>query len=62
MPMLLIVPREESGAELTGIDEGSKATGELRSILQSPKMTLNEGIVVGTIGSAQRLGDAQISQ
>ena len=58
--MLLVVPAEELNAEGTRLLKTSKASRKRGAILQGLERTLGIWIVIGNMGSAMRLGNAQI--
>ena len=62
MMMVIIVPFEECPAEGLGVPDAAEALWKLRLVFQGLKMAFGEGIVVGRIGSAMKLGDTEIGE
>jgi hypothetical protein len=60
--VVLIVPGEEVAAELPGVFDAAEALWEPGLILQGLEVAFRERIVVGGVGSAVRLGDAEIGE
>src|SRR5258708_39899553 len=60
--MLEVVPGKESLAMGPAVLNAAEAVPEVGTVLESPKLTFREGIVVGNIGAAVCFGDAQVSQ
>ena len=62
MVMVLVVPGEEAAAEVLGILDAAEALGELGLVFQGLEVGFRERVVVGGVGPAVRLGDAEIGQ
>src|SRR5581483_9948237 len=62
MAVLAVVPVEEPPAEVARVLEGAEAVRELRSILERLELRLRVRVVVGDVGPAVRLGDAEIRE
>jgi hypothetical protein len=60
MMVLLVVPAKELNAEGTCLLDASKASRKRGAILQRLERTLGKRVVIGDMGTAVRLGDAQI--
>ena len=58
--MLLVVPLEKLLAEGAAVLDAAEAIRELRAVLHGSKLAFRIRIVVGNIGSAVGLGDAQV--
>lgn len=62
MTVLLVVPSEKLLAEAAAVLDTAEAFGEVGPILQGAEVAFGIRIVVGDIGAAVGLGDAQIGQ
>ena len=62
MVVLFVVPVKEWLAEGPGVLERTKAIGETRPVLQSAKLAFGIGVVVGDVGAAVGLGDAEVAE
>ena len=62
MVMVLVVPGEEAAAEVLGILNAAEALGELGLVFQGLEVGFGERVVVGGVGPAVRLGDAEVGQ
>ncbi len=62
MMMFRVVPSKELLAKNPAVFDTTKTIRELGPILQGFEVGLREGIVVGVVRSAVRLGDPQIGQ
>ena len=58
MVMVLIVPGEELAAELACILNAAEAFWESWLVFEGLEVAFGEGVVVGVVGAAVRLGDA----
>jgi hypothetical protein len=62
MVMILIVPSEEAAAEVLGILDAAEAFWEFRLIFQGFEVSFGKRVVVGGMGPAVRLGDAEVGE
>ena len=62
MPMILVVPREETLRMGAAVLDRAKAIRKIGPVLEGPELAFREWIVIGNIRSAVSLGDAQIRQ
>src|SRR5664280_1289665 len=60
MAVLFVVPLEELLAEGAAVLNAAEAIWKLRAVLHGSELAFRIGVVVGNIGSAVALGDAQI--
>ena len=60
--MLGVVPSKEAVTERSGIFQAVEASWEIRSIFERLELGFGEGGVVGGVGAAVALGDAQVGQ
>jgi hypothetical protein len=58
--MFVVVPGEELLTESTGIWEAAETIGKIRAVLEGAELTLRVWIVIGNVGPAVSLGDAQV--
>ena len=57
-----VVPLEKPSAEGFGVLDGAEAFGELRLVFAGFEEAFREGIVIGCVGPAMGLGDAQVGE
>jgi len=57
-----VVPGEEGAAEGACVLDAAEAVGKLRPVLERLELALGEGVVVGDVRAAVRLGDAEVRQ
>ena len=60
--VLVVVPGEEALAERAPVFERAEAIRELRTVLQGLELRFRERVVVGDVGAAVGLGDAEVGQ
>ena len=60
--VLGVVPRKEDLTEAAGVLEGAKALGEVGSVFQGLELAFRERVVIGDVGPAVALDDAQVGQ
>jgi hypothetical protein len=60
--MVIVVPGEEGLAKSAAVLNAAKAVWKRWPILHGSELTFREWIVVGSVRSAVRLGDAEIGQ
>ena len=62
MTMLVVVPSKEGLAESTGILNRTETIWKFGTVLHGAELAFRIRIIVGSVGSAVGLGDAEIGQ
>ncbi len=60
--MLAVIPGEELLTEVAAVLNAAEAVREAGPVLQRAKLAFRIGVVVGSVGSAVRLGNAKVGQ
>lgn len=62
MQVLVIIPLEEPGEVIDGVDQPFEPLGVLGMVLDRAEAGLDEGVVVGRPGPAEKLGDPEVRE